>query len=548
MVAKKHGCPILLFFKLLLHLAISTASSIHQFATISIQPPIIHDLVEDQTRNFLVEVGFDETKFSSRNLSNSLLRLELKSLHPEVANVDQRFYTMNMSKGNLRDGQIIYQLNTSVTGRLLGKTAIQVHLTSTNENFDLQHEFMEMPQHFEHEHQTALDLWVIRNPNWQKYDKIFVGVLVLVISIANILMGCEIDLNMVFETIKKPIAPAIGFTTQFFIMPLLAYAIAHLGLASKGLYSFALGLFVTGCAPGGGASNFWTILLNGNANLSVTMTFLSTLLSIVMIPLWMNLLGYQFLRGYNQQTTVRVPYHKICSSLVMLIIPLLIGVWIAKWKPSWGAKARKILRPFIIFVVVFLIVFGTITNTYMFRLMTWPALTAGLLLPLCGFMFGCFISILLRQPPPNVTAIAIETGVQNTGIAIMLLKFSFQEPDADISALLPVIVACSTPLPLLFGYVIHKIIKCARNSTQTARVDVEYVAEKDGIDTPKKISISLGSTQLDHTQSRPLIKNSRLPSFFSGSGLPDPNEATEEEMEYVSRVLEQVLTPGVIPD
>lgn len=41
-----------------------------------------------------------------------------------------------------------------------------------------------------------------------------------------------------------------------------------------------LGLFVTGCAPGGGASNFWTILLDGNANLSVTMTFLSTLLSI----------------------------------------------------------------------------------------------------------------------------------------------------------------------------------------------------------------------------------------------------------------------------
>lgn len=62
----------------------------------------------------------------------------------------------------------------------------------------------------------------------------------------------------------------------------------------------------------------------------------------VMIPLWMNLLGYQFLRGYNQQTTVRVPYHKICSSLVMLIIPLLIGVSIAKWKPSWGAKARKV--------------------------------------------------------------------------------------------------------------------------------------------------------------------------------------------------------------
>lgn len=48
----------------------------------------------------------------------------------------------------------------------------------------------------------------------------------------------------------------------------------------------------------------------------------------------------------------------------------------------------------------------------------------GLLLPWCGFSIGCFTAILLRQPPPNVTAIAIETGIQNTGIAIMLLKVS----------------------------------------------------------------------------------------------------------------------------
>lgn len=44
------------------------------------------------------------------------------------------------------------------------------------------------------------------------------------------------------------------------------------------------------------------------------------------------------------------------------------------------------------------------------------------MLPWCGFMFGCFTAILLRQKPEDVTAIAIETGVQNTGIAIMLLK------------------------------------------------------------------------------------------------------------------------------
>lgn len=48
-------------------------------------------------------------------------------------------------------------------------------------------------------------------------------------------------------------------------------------LMPQGMQAFALGLFVTGCSPSGSASNIWTILLNGNVHLSVTMTFLSTI-------------------------------------------------------------------------------------------------------------------------------------------------------------------------------------------------------------------------------------------------------------------------------
>lgn len=64
-----------------------------------------------------------------------------------------------------------------------------------------------------------------------------------------------------------------------------------------------------------------------------------------MIPLWMNLLGYQFLRDYDG-STVLVPYHKIISSLLTLIIPLLIGIGLAKWNPGFGVKARKVSLTF----------------------------------------------------------------------------------------------------------------------------------------------------------------------------------------------------------
>uniref|UniRef100_A0A0K0D639 Na_Ca_ex domain-containing protein n=1 Tax=Angiostrongylus cantonensis TaxID=6313 RepID=A0A0K0D639_ANGCA len=103
---------------------------------------------------------------------------------------------------------------------------------------------------------------------------------------------------------------------------------------------------------------------------------------------------------------------KMCTLLLVIMKTISEREW----------RGNCVMRPFIIFVLVFVIVFGMISNWYMFRMMTVPAITGGLLLPWCGFMFGCFMSIITRRSPNDVTAIAIETGVQNTGIAILVIK------------------------------------------------------------------------------------------------------------------------------
>lgn len=113
-------------------------------------------------------------------------------------------------------------------------------------------------------------------------------------------------------------------------------------------------------------------------------------------------------------------------------------------------------------------------------------------------MFGCMMSILLRQKPEDVTAIAIETGVQNTGIAIMLLKvvLALERPlrvillptpvisvflpaeQADLSSLLPIIVACFTPAPLLFSFAVHTTIKRIKRHRELRREVREAGGEK----------------------------------------------------------------------
>merc|ERR1739844_290991 len=90
------------------------------------------------------------------------------------------------------------------------------------------------------------------------------------------------------------------------------------------------GLFVTGCSPGGGASNIWTVMFGGNLDLSVVMTAVSTFSAFFMMPFWIYVLGEVII----DDTQIVIPYFKITTYTVMLVVPLLLGISIKKCLPK----------------------------------------------------------------------------------------------------------------------------------------------------------------------------------------------------------------------
>lgn len=83
---------------------------------------------------------------------------------------------------------------------------------------------------------------------------------------------------------------------------------------------------------------------------------------------------------------------------------------------------------------------------------------AGMGLPWLGFIFGMVISLVLGQTKPDIIAISIETGIQNTGIAIFLLRFTLSQPAADRTTVAPVSCAMMTPIPLTILYIAKLIV------------------------------------------------------------------------------------------
>jgi sodium/bile acid cotransporter 3/5 len=111
----------------------------------------------------------------------------------------------------------------------------------------------------------------------------------------------------------------------------------------------------------------WALLLGGNINLSITMTTLSTLLAFGTMPLWIFTLGkFVFDRAH-----LGIPYRKIATFAIGLIIPLLIGVGIQKYFERCAKFLMRILKPLTFGLLIFIIVFAIISNLYLFSLFSW---------------------------------------------------------------------------------------------------------------------------------------------------------------------------------
>jgi len=313
-----------------------------------------------------------------------------------------------------------------VKGLFLGRTKLKVRRTDDGGTYE-----------------TAKDLDVTVLRETGVLDLAFTYSVATLVGIIYINMGAAVDTRIITETLKKPIGPAIGFFSQFVIMPMLSYVIAK---ALIPMASLQLGLFITGCSPGGGASNIWTLTLGGNLDLSITMTTISTFSAFFMMPLWILTLGASIMREAN----LGIPYRNIATFAVALIVPLAIGIVIQRTLPRAAKFLVRILKPFALFLIIYIVVFAVYTNLFLFQLFSWQIVVSGLLLPWLGYLLGGGLAWVCRQDPRDILAIAIETGVQNTGLAILALRLSLPAPESDLTTVLPVAVAIMTPvIPLL---------------------------------------------------------------------------------------------------
>lgn len=255
------------------------------------------------------------------------------------------------------------------------------------------------------------------------------GIMMMVIMLG---MGASLTVKDFRIALRKPQGILVGLLCQYGIMPLLGYLMAlALGLPP----ALAIGLILMGCMPGGTTSNIFTYFSKGVLALSIMMTICSTLVAVAMVPLLLEF--YSQLKGLPAEYTV--PAGNVAQVLVVLIVPTLIGIALRNWNPNVGATFELIGGFLGIFVILFLIGTWVPRNHMLLAATPWPVYFSVIGLGLIGMALGFVLSRGLRQDPRRSRTIALETGIQNGPLAVLIVLLTFQGELQQQVLLIPVL-------------------------------------------------------------------------------------------------------------
>jgi BASS family bile acid:Na+ symporter len=242
--------------------------------------------------------------------------------------------------------------------------------------------------------------------------------------LAIVMFSIALDLRPAdFHALLRAPKPLVaGLLSQFVVLPVVTFLFI---LAVGPRPSVALGLILVAACPGGNISNFITHRAGGNTALSVSMTAVATVAAIVMTPFNIGLWGslYAPTRKILQETAID-PVTVAVTVFLMLVLPLCLGILLNARKPDIAARIRRPMQMLSMVIFIAFIVIALAANWGFF--LAYIGAVAALVIAHNALALGGGFATasLARVSPYDRRAITIETGIQNSGLGLILI-FAF---------------------------------------------------------------------------------------------------------------------------
>jgi len=252
------------------------------------------------------------------------------------------------------------------------------------------------------------------------------GMNIINIVLAFVMFGVALGIKprTFVDIIRKPQSVILGIICQLILLPALTFLLT---ITFKNWISpmIALGMILVASCPGGNISNFITSLSRGNTELSVSLTAFNTAACIFTTPLNFSFWGKMYLNFAEKRMLLpelEIPFWEIFKTIVILLgIPLLLGILCSQYLPKVAQKLKKPMQYLSVafFILMVVLTFGNNIDAFMkcIKYIFLIVLVHNLLALGIGFGTGT----LFKVPYKDRRTITIETGIQNSGLGLVLL-------------------------------------------------------------------------------------------------------------------------------
>lgn len=253
------------------------------------------------------------------------------------------------------------------------------------------------------------------------------GLLFLNISLAFIMFGVALDIRLqnFKDIISKPASVITGIISQFFLLPALTFLLV---LVINPAPTIALGMILVASCPGGNVSNFMSSMAKGNTALSVSLTAVATLSAIFMTPLNFSLWGNLYLDIYNAKGAVDLvrpleidKYQMFQTVFILLGLPVIIGLYFAEKFKELTERIKKPIKIASIIFFIMMVIFMLSANFAHFMKFVHFVFLIVLVHNALALGTGFLLSTITKRSRFDRRAITIETGIQNSGLALALI-------------------------------------------------------------------------------------------------------------------------------
>ncbi len=275
------------------------------------------------------------------------------------------------------------------------------------------------------------------------------GTLIVAISLMIIMFGMGLSLTSDdFKRVaRNPKAVILGLLNQIIFLPIIGFVlVSTLDLRPE----IAIGIMILAACPGGATSNVIALLAKGDTALSVTLTAISSIITIITIPFIVQFALIKF-SGEGGEVTLNI-LQMIVQLLMIVIVPVFLGMIIRAKATTFALRMGKPVRIASVVLLILIITGLLIKEKHNIVPYFKQAGLPTVLLSVISMVLGYITASSFRLRKPQAISIAVESGIQNSGLAITIAVVTLQNTAFGIAgAIYTLVMYVAAFVIILYG-------------------------------------------------------------------------------------------------